>query len=50
MAPPLRVSVSNLDLYRTYRDSEDFDLAVFMSQLRGQTARTPGMERGSAFA
>jgi hypothetical protein len=48
----LRVSVSSLDLFRSYRDdSEDrWTLESFMAQLRGQTARTPGMERGSAFA
>lgn len=48
----LRVSVSSLDLFCSYRDdSEDrWTLESFMAQLRGQTARTAGMERGSAFA
>jgi hypothetical protein len=46
----LRVSVSNLDLYRIYREDEDYPLSVFLKQLRGEGERTPGMERGYAFA
>ena len=45
-----RTSVSDLDLYRAYKQDEDFDLAVFMAQLRRQTAKTGAMERGIAFA
>jgi hypothetical protein len=45
----LRVSVSDLDLYRAYRNDEDFDLGVFLAQLRHQTARTGAMDRGVAF-
>jgi hypothetical protein len=46
----IRVSVSNLDLYRAFRDDDEFELGVFLAQLRGEMPRTPAMERGGAFA
>ncbi len=46
----LRVSVSDLDLFRAYRSDEDFDLAIFLMQLRRQVPKTNAMERGIAFA
>lgn len=46
----LRVSVSNLDLYRQYREDEDYPLGLLIQQLRGEAERTPAMMRGGAFA
>ena len=46
----LRVSVSDLDSYRSFREDEDFPLEVFLSQLRHETPATPAMMRGRAFA
>lgn len=46
----IRVSVSSLDLFRSYLADEDYPLEVFLSQLRGEGAVTPGMYRGRAFA
>jgi hypothetical protein len=46
----IRVSVSNLDLYQTFIGDDDFPYNVFLAQLRGETPRTLGMERGHAFA
>jgi hypothetical protein len=43
-------SVSDLDLYRKYREDDDFPLPVFLAQLRRETAATPAMMRGRAFA
>lgn len=43
------VHVTELDLYRSFRDDEEFPLEVFLSQLRGEK-KTPAMERGIAFA
>ena len=46
----IRVSVSNLDRYASYLADEDFPLDVLLRDLRGQSPRTPAMERGHAFA
>ena len=46
----IRVSVSNLDKYAAYLNDEDFSLDMLLRDLRGQTPRTPAMERGHAFA
>lgn len=46
----LRVSVTDLDTYRKYREDEDFPLEVFLSQLRREGEVTPAMMRGRAFA
>jgi len=46
----LRVSVSNLDLYKRFREEEEYPLGVFLSDLRGETIATPAMQRGHAFA
>ena len=46
----LRVSVSMLDMFRTFRDDEDFPLDVFLAALRGEGERTSAMMRGGAFA
>ncbi len=46
----IRASVSNIDKYATYLNDEDFPLEVLLRDLRGQTPRTPAMERGHAFA
>jgi hypothetical protein len=46
----IRASVSDLDLYRAYRDDEDFSLEEFLSQLYRRSARTAAMDRGHAFA
>ncbi len=46
----LRVSVSNLDLYKRFCEDEEYPLGVFLSDLRGETIATPAMQRGYAFA
>lgn len=46
----IRASVSNLDRYASYLRDDDFTLDVLLRDLRGQTPRTPAMERGHAFA
>ena len=46
----LRVSVSNIDKYAAYLNDEDYPLDLLLRDLRGQTPRTPAMERGHAFA
>lgn len=46
----IRVSVSDLDTFRSFREDEDFPLEVFVAQLRREVAPTPAMMRGRAFA
>ena len=46
----LRVAVTQLDKYAAYLSEDDFPLDVLLRDLRGQTPRTPAMERGHAFA
>ena len=46
----IRASVSNIDKYAAYLNDEEFPLEVLLRDLRGQTPRTPAMERGHAFA
>ena len=46
----IRASVSNLDRYAAYLRDDGFTLDVLLRDLRGQTPRTPAMERGHAFA
>ena len=42
--------VTQLDKYAAYLSEDDFPLDVLLRDLRGQTPRTPAMERGHAFA
>jgi hypothetical protein len=42
--------VSNIDKYASYLADEDYPLHLLLADLRGQTPRTPAMERGHAFA
>lgn len=46
----IRVSVSNLDLFRSFQKDEDFTLDVLLAQLQRKTEPTPAMLRGHAFA
>jgi len=46
----IRVSVSALDMYRKFQQSEEYPLSVFLADLRGETIATPAMLRGRAFA
>jgi hypothetical protein len=46
----IRVSVTSLDKYAAYLNEEDYPLDVLLRDLRGQTPRTPAMDRGRAFA
>lgn len=45
----MRVSVSNLDLYRTWRADEDLDLPWLLRRLRGEEPQTEAMKAGEAF-
>lgn len=45
----LNVSVSNLDLYRFWRDESDLDLDWLLTRLRGDIEPTENMKAGSAF-
>lgn len=42
------VSVSNLELYRTWRDCEDLDLQWLLRRLRGEEPQTEAMAAGEA--
>ena len=44
----MRVHITELDLYRSFREDEDMPVSVFLWQLRGGEATT-AMERGIAF-
>jgi hypothetical protein len=44
----LRVSASDIDAYRYYRESEDLSLADFLDRLRRVTPPTPSMLAGTA--
>jgi hypothetical protein len=46
----IRASVSQIDKYAAYLNDEDYPLDLLIRDLRGQTPRTPAMERGHAFA
>ena len=46
----IRASVSNIDKYAAYLGDDEFPLDQLLRDLRGQTPRTPAMERGHAFA
>jgi hypothetical protein len=46
----MRVSVSDLDSYRAFREDEDFPLEVLLAQFRRETPATPAMMIGRAFA
>lgn len=43
-----RISVSNLDLYRMWRDSEELDLEWLLRRLRGEEPQTEAMKAGLA--
>jgi hypothetical protein len=45
----MRVSVSHLDMYRSWKDDEEYPLEVLVSQFKGEEATEP-MLRGRAFA
>lgn len=44
----LRASVSNLDLYRTWRESEELDLDWIIQIIKGPFEQTPAMRAGEA--
>ena len=46
----IRVPVTNLDRYAAYLGEDEYPLSLLLADLRGQTPRTPAMERGHAFA
>ena len=46
----LRVSVSDLDQFKRFREDEEYPLGVFLADLRRETPPTPAMQRGHAFA
>lgn len=45
----MRVSVSNLDLYRMWRANEELDLNWLVRRLRGEEPQTEQMKAGEAF-
>jgi hypothetical protein len=45
----LSASVSDIDLYRTWRNSEDLDVNWLLRRLRKEEPPTPAMEAGTAF-
>lgn len=45
----IRVSVTDIDQYRYYRDSEDMELGTLLSRLRKEEEKSPEMLRGIAF-
>lgn len=45
----LRLSVTDLDAYRYFREHEDADLAAFLAQMRRKGEQTEAMKAGSAF-
>lgn len=45
----LSVSVSNLDLYRVWRNSEDLEVEWLLRRLRGEEPQTEAMKAGEAF-
>lgn len=47
--PPLTVSVSNLDLFRVWRESEDLDTDWLLTRLRGEVEQSENMKAGNAF-
>ena len=46
----IRASVTQIDKYAAYLGEEDYPLDLLLRDLRGQTPRTPAMDRGHAFA
>ena len=46
----LRVSVSDLDQFKRFREDEEYPLGVFLADLRRETPPAPAMQRGHAFA
>jgi hypothetical protein len=44
-----RISVSNLDFFRTFMEDEDLPLGVFLARLLGTDERTDAMKAGNAF-
>lgn len=44
----LRVSASDIDAYRRFRDNDDVELADLLAQLRRESAPTPAMMAGTA--
>lgn len=49
MIPMLTTSVSNIDLYRTWRSEEELDLAWLVNRILGPREQTPAMGAGEAF-
>src|ERR1700736_4912097 len=45
----MRVSVSNLELFRMWRGNEDLDLEWLLRRLRGEEPQTEAMKAGEAF-
>lgn len=45
----MRLSVTELDSFRRYRDNEDVELAALLAQLRRETPPTRAMQAGRAF-
>jgi hypothetical protein len=45
----IRLSVTDLDSYLYWLDSEDMELSELLERLRGQSEQTPQMRAGSAF-
>lgn len=46
---PLSDTVSNLDLFRVYRDDDDLDLGWILTRIIGPREQTPQMKAGEAF-
>lgn len=44
----LRVSATDIDAFRRYRDDEEADLAAFLDQMRRKIEPTPAMKAGTA--
>jgi hypothetical protein len=44
-----RISVSNLDFFRTWQTDEDMPLSVFLARLLGTDEQTDAMKAGNAF-
>ena len=49
MNAPLRISVSDLDSYRYWKEADDQDLEALLKRLRGDDAPSPQMRAGTAF-
>jgi len=46
----IRLSVSDLETYRYWKNSEDSDVLTLLAKLRHEEPPTPAMEAGRAFA